>query len=150
MSDKVDRSGRGSRTGPAGGGVPKGHEPRRSAPPAPPLTSHVEVPVEVPGHRTITVVGARGGHGASTVAATLAILAAGHAPTTLVSADTRAMAALLGLPRPDAGELVAVTDTLTLTDAAGPAGEITVIDAGTAADATQGAAGADGPGARPR
>jgi len=83
--------------------------------------------------RTITVTGARGGQGTSTVAAALALFAAGRGPTTLVAADRRAMSTLLGVP--DQGdERVVVTPTLTLAAATEAWIEPTlvrVIDAGT-------------------
>lgn len=78
---------------------------------------------------TITLAGARGGHGTTTVATALAILAAGHGPTRLVSADA---AALLGLPVvPDTP--VPVMEHLTVAppgfpEVAEPG--ITVVDAG--------------------
>jgi hypothetical protein len=50
--------------------------------------------------RTIQVTGARGGQGTSTVAASLAVLAAGHGPTLLCSDEPAITAALLGLPLP--------------------------------------------------
>lgn len=46
--------------------------------------------------RTITFTGARGGHGTTTVAAVVALHAARHAPTVLVSPDIDAACALLG------------------------------------------------------
>lgn len=49
--------------------------------------------------RTITIVGARGGQGTTTVACTLAVLSAAHGPTTLTTADPDAAAAVFGLPR---------------------------------------------------
>jgi hypothetical protein len=62
---------------------------------------------------TVTVVGARGGHAASTVAAALALFAAEQTPIRLETHDLSGAAALLGLPEPDAGSL-AVTPSLTL------------------------------------
>jgi pimeloyl-ACP methyl ester carboxylesterase len=47
--------------------------------------------------RSVTVVGARGGHGASTVAAVLALTTAVTATTELITRDVPAMAALLGV-----------------------------------------------------
>lgn len=85
------------------------------------------------GQRTITVVGARGGHGATTVAAALAVYAAGHVPTQLVAADTDTAAALLGVPAPCGPESVQVTPTLTLAEHADDEAEVVVVDAGTAA-----------------
>jgi MinD-like ATPase involved in chromosome partitioning or flagellar assembly len=48
-------------------------------------------------HRHIAVVGARGGHGATTVAAVLALYAARRGPTTLVSHDIAEAGVLLGI-----------------------------------------------------
>ena len=48
--------------------------------------------------RTIQLTGARGGHGATTVAAALALFSAGHRPTALVSSDASATAALIDIP----------------------------------------------------
>ena len=62
---------------------------------------------------SMTVVGARGGQGASTIAAALALFAADHTRTRLHSHDLAAAAALLGLPEPRA-DSVAVTANLTL------------------------------------
>ncbi len=80
---------------------------------------------------TITLAGARGGHGTTTVATALAILAAEHGPTRLVSADATA---LLGLPDMAGPHIpVPVTDHLTLALPGSPdrmAVEITVVDAG--------------------
>jgi hypothetical protein len=83
--------------------------------------------------RTITITGARGGQGTSTVAAALAVFTAGHHPTALITADRMAMAALLGLPDP-ADVAATVTDRLTLSPETGATSgaEVLVIDAGTA------------------
>jgi hypothetical protein len=82
--------------------------------------------------RTITFVGARGGHGTSTVAAAAALFAASEQRTILVSDDPGASAALVGAPMPIGEECVDVTPRLTLTvrpelhaDA-----EVIVVDAG--------------------
>jgi len=48
--------------------------------------------------RTIVLTGARGGQGTSTVAAALAVLAAGHGPTQFVPDDPSSTSALLGVP----------------------------------------------------
>jgi hypothetical protein len=56
------------------------------------------------GVQRITVVGARGGQGASTVAAAVALFAAGHRPTRLVSHDLHGAAGLLGLAAPLPGD----------------------------------------------
>jgi hypothetical protein len=80
--------------------------------------------------RTISITGARGGHGASTVAAALALYGAGHQPTALVAQDLGSMAALLGVAVPRHGaEDVAVTPTLTLSRSAPAASsELVVMD----------------------
>lgn len=80
---------------------------------------------------TITLIGASGGHGTTTVATALAILAAEHMPTLLVSADATA---LLSLPAnsPD-GTPVHVTEHLTVAPPGGRApgkAEVAVVDAG--------------------
>lgn len=63
---------------------------------------------------TITFTGARGGHGTTTVAAAVAAHAARTQPTTLVSPDTAAAAALLGLSGNDKHEPIDVLPTLTV------------------------------------
>ncbi|MGH3370199.1 MAG: hypothetical protein ACRDPR_09365 [Nocardioidaceae bacterium] len=70
--------------------------------------------------RTIQVTGARGGQGTSTMAASLAVLAAGHGPTLLCSDEPAITAALLGvaLPISDDG-VVEVASNLDLATAAG-------------------------------
>jgi len=82
--------------------------------------------------RMITFIGARGGHGTSTVAATAALFAATEQRTILVSADPGASAALVGAPMPIGGECLDVTPRLTLT--ARPElhadAEVIVVDAG--------------------
>jgi hypothetical protein len=82
--------------------------------------------------RTITFIGARGGHGTSTIAAAAALFAAAEQRTILVSDDPAASAALVGAPMPVGAECVDVTPRLTLTtrpelhaDA-----EVIVVDAG--------------------
>ncbi len=50
--------------------------------------------------RTIQLTGARGGQGTSTIAASLAVLAAGHGPTLLCSNEPATAATLLGVPLP--------------------------------------------------
>src|SRR5436190_973423 len=67
-----------------------------------------------PPTRTIVITGARGGHGASTVAATLALFAAEEEPTTLVTHDRAEMIALLGLPGPHGDGGVDVSANLRL------------------------------------
>ena len=65
---------------------------------------------------TLNVIlnGARGGQGTSTIAAALALYAAGHVDTHLVARDPAASAALLGIVTPQGGEPAVVTDRLTL------------------------------------
>ena len=80
--------------------------------------------------RTITVAGARGGSGASTVAAGIALCAARYATTELVAAERDTTAALLGLPgTQDARTAIDVADRLTLTTTPTGSAEIAVIDA---------------------
>ena len=76
---------------------------------------------------TVTVAGARGGQGTTTVAAALAIFGAGHTPVRLVSADAPAV---LGLPEPTgAWEPVDVAPNLSLTPPSSSDGA-SVLDAG--------------------
>ena len=79
---------------------------------------------------TLNVIlnGARGGQGTSTVAAALALYAAGHADTHLVARDTAAVAALLGIATPTHGESAPVTDRLTLVDTATGTPAIRILD----------------------
>jgi hypothetical protein len=63
---------------------------------------------------TITFTGARGGHGTTTVAAAVAVHAARTRPTTLVSPDTAAAMALLGLPGGAEHAPIDVLPTLTV------------------------------------
>ena len=89
--------------------------------------------------RTISLAGARGGHGTTTVAAALALFAAGHRPTALVSSESTAAAALLGVPLPMNGDPAQLAPNLVL--AADPtvlsedSPEIIVVDAGIACEA---------------
>ncbi|MEJ7764436.1 MAG: hypothetical protein WKF86_02975 [Acidimicrobiales bacterium] len=69
--------------------------------------------------RTITLHGARGGQGTTTVAAALALFAADAGPTTLVCDDPTATCALLGVPAPLGDDWARVTPTLRL-DPSGP------------------------------
>jgi hypothetical protein len=85
--------------------------------------------------RTITLVGARGGQGTSTVAAVLAARLSADAPTTLLSHEPLAVAHLLAAPLPLPGEAVEVTPGLQLAGLDGPRSEVTVIDAGRATTA---------------
>ena len=64
--------------------------------------------------RTIVVTGARGGQGTTTVAAALALYAAAHNETVLVSPDRDAAAALLGIPTHTSDEPIPVVGGLTL------------------------------------
>jgi hypothetical protein len=80
---------------------------------------------------TITLIGARGGHGTTTVATVLAILGAEYGPTRLVSADAAALIGLPGMPEP--GVQMRITDDLTLALPGSPGmkePEIMVVDAG--------------------
>lgn len=79
---------------------------------------------------TLNVIlnGARGGQGTSTVAAALALYAAGHADTHLVARDPAAAAALLGTTTPANGESARVTDRLTLVDTATGTPAIRILD----------------------
>lgn len=88
---------------------------------------------------TVTIVGARGGSGASTVAATLALQAAGDVPTALLTHDPSAMARLLGTtgPMPAPSEPFAIGPTLTVAGLDGPRGTVTIIDAGPAVQAAE-------------
>lgn len=76
----------------------------------------------------ITVTGARGGHGASTIAAALALFAAGHGRTILTAHDPDTVAALLGLPATD--DDLAVSANLTLVRTATLDTDVHVHDAG--------------------
>lgn len=78
----------------------------------------------------ITIIGARGGHGASTVAAALALFAARHGPTTLVARDHWAAAVLMGLPSADADH-IEVTSGLSLGRQLTDADATVVVDGGT-------------------
>ena len=84
--------------------------------------------------RTLNVIlnGARGGQGTSTIAAALALYAAGYCTVQLVAIDPSGTAALLGIADPGDVE-VAVTDRLTLTDAPGGEPDVRIVDAGTVA-----------------
>jgi hypothetical protein len=77
---------------------------------------------------TVTIAGARGGHGTTTIATALALLVADHQPVLLVSPDAPA---LLALPEP-AGlwEPRQITPTLRLGPPGTAEGGATVIDAG--------------------
>ena len=81
----------------------------------------------------IVFVGARGGQGTSTVAATAALLAAQHFPTALLCVDPLSTAALLGAPPVLPGEHAEIAPGLTLAGLDGPRRAVTVIDAGSLA-----------------
>lgn len=97
--------------------------------------------------RTIVVCGARGGHGATTVAAALALHSASQVLTALVSPDAAATAALIGIPLGLADEWVQVTPTLVLTAdrhspcSVGP--KVVVVDAGPCEAAQEPVTGAE-------
>jgi hypothetical protein len=82
--------------------------------------------------RTILLTGARGGQGTTTVAAALALYAAGHGSTELVT-DVPSTAALIGIPMPVTDESVEVAPNLTLVTTATafdqPSPQTVVIDA---------------------
>ncbi len=85
--------------------------------------------------RTIALTGARGGQGTSTVAAALAVFAAGHGPTQLVPDDPLSTSALLGVPITTDAEWAEVCPNLEMaTDAhhvpLAPHPTTTVIDCG--------------------
>ena len=89
--------------------------------------------------RTITVIGARGGSGTSTVAAALACLAAAETTVTLAGHDPVALAHLLAVPAPLPGSPVTVAANVSLTVEAEQAEflqpDLRVIDGGTLANA---------------
>lgn len=87
--------------------------------------------------RTITLVGARGGQGASTVAAALAASLSADTPTALLSHEPLAVAQLLGAMPPLPGEAVEVAPEFMLAGLDGPRAETTVIDAGRATTAPE-------------
>jgi hypothetical protein len=86
---------------------------------------------------TVTLIGARGGSGTSTVAAALALHTAEEVPTALLTHDPTAMARLLGttgaVPAPD--HPFAAGPRLTVAGLEGPRATVTIIDAGPAATA---------------
>ena len=88
--------------------------------------------------RTISISGARGGHGTSTVAAAVALFGARHQPTELVAHDPVDMAALLGVAvaEPGGGPIPIAPD-LALGLGRGPAPNLVVVDAGRALEAPQ-------------
>lgn len=78
--------------------------------------------------RTIAFTGAKGGQGTTTVAAATAVLAAGHAPTTLVTPEPSDAATLLGLPGPADGGPVQITPTLWLSSEAVEGTAVAIMD----------------------
>jgi len=84
--------------------------------------------------RRIVVAGVRGGQGTSTVAAALAIFAAGHVPTRLAAVEPDVTAALLGLPALAEDERRALVVVGGLELGCGPSdydnGTFSVVDAG--------------------
>jgi len=93
---------------------------------------------------TVTLIGARGGSGTSTVAAALALHTAEEVPTALLTHDPTTMARLLGttgaLPAPD--HPFAAGPRLTVAGLEGPRATVTIIDAGPAAAAAHASPGA--------
>ncbi len=90
---------------------------------------------------TITVAGARGGHGTTTVATAIAIIAAGHEPTELLSHDA---APLLGVPEPNGtGNIVPVADQLILSESGTGNERVTVVDAGRVGESRRKGTGND-------
>jgi hypothetical protein len=81
---------------------------------------------------TVTLAGVRGGQGASTTAAALALLAARRTERVeLVAHDIDTMAALMGVPTPaDPERGVAITEQLTLRSAPSKTAQVVIIDAG--------------------
>ena len=86
-------------------------------PPAPPLNIYVS--------------GARGGHGASTVAAAIALMASELHATELVAHDPATTAALLGLATPADHESIPISESLLLTAEASHQAPVVVHDLGT-------------------
>ena len=90
--------------------------------------------------RTISLTGARGGHGTTTIAAALALFAADHQRTALVSSDP-STAALIGVASSGDDTITQVTPTLALaresSSIAALAAEVVVIDASAATSGPQ-------------
>ncbi|MDP9335807.1 MAG: hypothetical protein M3Q30_21220 [Actinomycetota bacterium] len=81
--------------------------------------------------QTITIVGARGGSGTSTIASAVALHASRVGRTELVTSDVGSAAALLGLgASPDPSAPMDVVHGLTLVSAATGTAPVSVIDAG--------------------
>jgi hypothetical protein len=92
--------------------------------------------------QTITVVGARGGCGASAISAALALFASRVATTELVVADADTAAALLGLgvvQHPSAP--IGVADGISLVSSASGTAQVVVVDAGRLDDVADTLAG---------
>ena len=115
-------------------------------PPEPGCGCTVQTPVQTPvqvsasqnARTTVTVVGARGGAGTSTIAAVPALTGRTMVRTELVAHEPDITAALLAVGLPDElpGEIV---PNLTLTTAPAGGVELCVVDAGTLAKTTSGA-----------
>ena len=84
-------------------------------------------------NKTVTLIGARGGHGTSTIAAVLALAAADDIPTTILTHDPVAMARLLGATPPMPTEPFVAAPNLTVAGLDGPRADLTIVDAGPAA-----------------
>ena len=82
--------------------------------------------------RRIVVAGAKGGHGTTTVAAAIAVVAAGHRPTGLITNDPGAAAAVLGVTVPVGRALLGtpVIEQLELATDPSDVDAFTVMDAG--------------------
>jgi hypothetical protein len=87
--------------------------------------------------RTLAFAGAKGGQGTTTIAAATAVLAAGHAPTTLVTPEPRDAATLLGLSGPADGGPVQITPTLWLSSEPVEDTALTVVDGPDLRDADE-------------
>jgi hypothetical protein len=87
-------------------------------------------------NKTVTLIGARGGHGTSTVTAVLALAAAEDIPTTILTHDPVAMARLLGATPPMPTEPFVAAPNLTVAGLDGPRTDLTIVDAGSATTAS--------------
>lgn len=74
----------------------------------------------------ITVAGARGGHGASTVAAVVALILAAQQPVTLIADEVDHAAALLGVPTPDGPTRIGPGQLVLASGPQTPAGAVVV------------------------
>jgi len=117
----------------------------RLAPPVPGCGCTVQ-PCTTPGHCTnhctesctgtrITVIGARGGSGTSTIAAALALCGRSMVTTELVTSEPVMMSALLGIAAP-AEYPAEIMAKLTLTTEPTGTAELTVVDGGTLTNPT--------------